>query len=540
MDVSARGRVWLVGGLLAGAIGSGAAGLGCSSGSDFQVAAPDATVDATTDAPSDAGDSASDSGVDAPTDADGGCAKNACGGCALLLNNPGDSCGACGKYACNGKDAVKCADPGKNSCGGCGTLTAKPGDTCGACGKQLCSADGSKLECSDPGNNACGGCLPLPGKPGGSCGGAACGVGTYACKGTDALECKGAATNECGGCGTLAGKVGDACGKCNTGKLVCNGPDALRCNDPILSPATVGTPCSKCGTIKWACNAEGTAIVCPGTDTNACEGCGTLSGVPGADCGTCGLYKCNTGGSDVSCIGPTAGTSCGTCGTSTTLCDVRGVSTKCAKPDDRATAIDLQWTGTETTKFDLSRSVAHAIGYPLVKGGSVYQLVLRGTRRDYQCPTSLLVLGSAPAGDTGIGLCTSPDPACTACVTGIAGCTCAVPSPTDGNVTATLCKGSPKDGPCAVLGSATVLASSFPKDGLGPVTFTFTGVGKLDAGQAVWFQLTNESTQHSIQLESGSGPGSYDAWLRSNFSSAATWVGAGTEPDATVMVLGCF
>lgn len=510
------------------------------SGADFQVAPADATIDATTDA-----DAGSDATRDAPTDAvDGGdgCVKNACGGCALLLNNPGDSCGACGKYTCtSGGEAVTCTDPGKNACGGCGGLTAKPGDSCGSCGKQLCSASGSTLECKDPGLNGCGGCAALPGKPGNPCGGAACGIGTFACKGTEALECKGATTNECGGCGTLTGKVGDACGKCGSGKLVCKDVDSLRCDDPILSTATVGTPCSKCGTINWACNAGGTAIVCPGTDTNACDGCGTLGGTPGNDCLTCGVFKCATGGASVDCVGPTTGGTCGLCGTSTTVCDVRGVSTKCSKPDDRGTAVDLDWSGTDLAKFDLSRAVAHAIGYPLRKTGSVYQLTLRGQRVDYTCPIAPVVVGSPPppGADAGPPACASPDPACTNCVVGIAGCTCAVPTPADGMVTATLCKGSPKDGPCSALANASLAASSIPTT-VGDFTFTFPSSTKLDAGQAIWFRLTNESTQWAVRLAGGSGPSDFDAWLRSNYASTGNWVGASVEPGAKVTLLGCF
>lgn len=57
---------------------------------------------------------ASRDGADAMSDAgkSDGCLANGCGGCEPLTPGPGAHCGACGSYVCDGKNAVKCVDPG--------------------------------------------------------------------------------------------------------------------------------------------------------------------------------------------------------------------------------------------------------------------------------------------------------------------------------------------------------------------------------------------------------------------------------------------
>jgi alpha-tubulin suppressor-like RCC1 family protein len=80
---------------------------------------PKLQADPSSDAQADAKGSG-DAGPDAPDDgstgeleASDGCARNACGGCGVLTNEPGATCGTCGKYVCDaGGTSVSCDDPG--------------------------------------------------------------------------------------------------------------------------------------------------------------------------------------------------------------------------------------------------------------------------------------------------------------------------------------------------------------------------------------------------------------------------------------------
>jgi hypothetical protein len=101
---------------------------------------------------SDAPDSASD--TDAGGAADAGCtAVNACGGCAVLTDDPGDPCGTCGVFACAGMDSVTCSgDHPLNACGGCATLSGAPDTacTCGGAGQDRWACSGvDLLVCED-------------------------------------------------------------------------------------------------------------------------------------------------------------------------------------------------------------------------------------------------------------------------------------------------------------------------------------------------------------------------------------------------------
>ena len=145
----------------------------------------------------------------------GEAALNACGGCAILAEEPGTPCGECSTavYECGpDRNAVQCSEPdgagARNACGGCDVLDAAPGDACGECGDGMVVCDDlDRVTCSgDAGPNACGGCSALSGVAGQACG--TCGTGAWACDGVEALVCEGslgeAAYNVCGGCGTLA------------------------------------------------------------------------------------------------------------------------------------------------------------------------------------------------------------------------------------------------------------------------------------------------------------------------------------------------
>ena len=88
------------------------------------------------------------------------------------------------------------------------------------------ACDGAEL-------NACGGCAALSSQPQAPCG--VCDTGAWQCDGMDAVVCEGdggeGARNACGGCGALGGAPDAACG--DNGRLVCDGGDALRCEEPL-------------------------------------------------------------------------------------------------------------------------------------------------------------------------------------------------------------------------------------------------------------------------------------------------------------------
>lgn len=125
----------------------------------------------------------------------GGSEENACGGCAILTNQPQSTCGDCamGQWQCSGPDQVICqGDPGQNICGGCATIVGNIGDQCGTCGELICSGT-ETLVCNNRTRNRCGSCGELPGEPGESCGE----CGTWTCDDNGDLVCDDAGAAAC-------------------------------------------------------------------------------------------------------------------------------------------------------------------------------------------------------------------------------------------------------------------------------------------------------------------------------------------------------
>jgi formylglycine-generating enzyme required for sulfatase activity len=82
----------------------------------------------------------------------------------------------------------------------------------------------------------------------------------------------------------------DACGNAGLGRLLCAGPDSLRCTGATLPPACdadlLGEPCG-CGST-LVCELDGTLSCVGGVGRNVCGGCADLPGVPAAPCDTSG------------------------------------------------------------------------------------------------------------------------------------------------------------------------------------------------------------------------------------------------------------
>jgi len=261
-------------------------------------------------------------------DSDAGCPANACGGCSVLSTAPGTSCGVCasGKFECDGKDAVKCNDP---------VTSPAPGTSCGTCKsrKYACAPDGKSTTC-----------------------------------GLDDA-------NGCGGCAILAPALGTSCGKCGSGKMVCDGTDAVKCDDPVTTPAPK-TKCGTCSTLEYVCASDSMSTKCPGDDKNACGGCGTLAGTPETACGSCGIWKCDPSLSSVTCkeATPTKGTVCGICSTSSYACTSPGVTT-CSKPDDTVSGTDTLDPDSSSNVWSASPSVL--IGFNVLHKQSIGAITLK-------------------------------------------------------------------------------------------------------------------------------------------------------------------
>ena len=249
--------------------------------------------------------------------------ENACGGCGGIAVEIGAGCGLCGDgvWTCDAAnpDVPNCvgATP-QNSCGGCTALPGIEGDSCSADGFFLCATE-DELVCVGPGQNACGGFAALGDALGGPCG--ECGAGRFVCDGVDAVRCEEAVEprNACGGCGTLPNRVGDACGDCD-GTWACDPSN----NDGLVCSQTRNV-CGSCGSAgagglgeactggRLVCGVDG-QLSCESNDRNLCGGTAALSDEPGTGCGSCGGVNICAGPDRVVCIGSSPVNGCGGCG----------------------------------------------------------------------------------------------------------------------------------------------------------------------------------------------------------------------------------
>ena len=249
--------------------------------------------------------------------------ENACGGCGGIAVEIGAGCGLCGDgvWTCDvsNPDVPSCvgATP-QNSCGGCTALPGIEGDSCSADGFFLCATE-DELVCVGPGQNACGGFAALGEALGGPCG--ECGAGRFVCDGVDAVRCEEAAEprNACGGCGTLPNRVGDACGDCD-GTWACDpsNNDGLVCSQTRNVCGSCGSPGAgglgeACTGGRLVCGVDG-QLSCESNDRNLCGGTAALSDDPGTGCGSCGGVNICAGPDRVVCIGSSPVNGCGGCG----------------------------------------------------------------------------------------------------------------------------------------------------------------------------------------------------------------------------------
>lgn len=166
-----------------------------------------------------------------------------------------------------------CDEP--NACGGCTSLDAEPGDPCpDECGTLRCGPEAESLVCLARPENPCGGCAELGARVGDNCGE----CGRLICDGEDALSCDDSGTNACGGCTPLDGTLGERCGACD-GDWMCDGPDTLACvggepgacgscdGDPSVAEGDV-CECEGDFAARWAC--VGLDLVCDdGADSSS-------------------------------------------------------------------------------------------------------------------------------------------------------------------------------------------------------------------------------------------------------------------------------
>lgn len=139
--------------------------------------------------------------------------------------------GDCGDGATCLSGVCVCEDPARTLCGDRCVDTDHDSQHCGICDNDCgaftaCAAGVCESDfCANA--NPCNGCTPLDGQPGDACGEI---CGTLVCDGRDALRCEESGLNACGGCGELGGTRGGACGPCGDGELRCTpGNDALVC-----------------------------------------------------------------------------------------------------------------------------------------------------------------------------------------------------------------------------------------------------------------------------------------------------------------------
>jgi hypothetical protein len=179
--------------------------------------------------------------------------------------------------------------------------------------------------------------------------------------------------NACGGCLDLQYAPGTSCGVCGSGHFVCDGSDAVRCDDPITTPAT-GSACGSCGTLLTLCSADNLSTYCPGDDTNACGGCGPLTGMPGEACGSSGVLRCGADRASVTCEDEKREL-CATADRSE-IVDASSASIGGATPD----------------YFDDVRTIA--IGHSMRHVGSIAKVTLSMSRQDWvgDGPEGMLIL----------------------------------------------------------------------------------------------------------------------------------------------------
>jgi hypothetical protein len=265
-------------------------------------------------------------GLDGSLTCIGESTPNACGGCGALPGIEGDPCGSCGgTWACQ-DDLMTCDETEiTNTCGGCGQLTDnddRPSTTGTPCtlpdespGIVRC-ASLQTTACFPPTTNECGGEQPLDEQPGAPCG--PCGGGRIVCNGPDQVRCVGESllVNDCGGCGALDGANGDPCGcsgqkQCGeNGQLTCQNDSTNACGGCSILTREPGADCG-----------NGATVVCASADTVECQNELTsclLNGEPvlaGESCGSCtrGIITCLPDGTG-NCLGGSASNECGGCG----------------------------------------------------------------------------------------------------------------------------------------------------------------------------------------------------------------------------------
>ena len=270
---------------------------------------------------------------------------NACGGCAPLAHELEGACGPCqrGRWVCDGVDAVVCVDALEvNACGGCEVLEEDPGTECGTPEEpatwRCVSPD--ELRCVPDDANVCGGEVDLDGLPGTLCG--TCGRGTLVCDGADALVCDNepAGVNACGGCAALDGEPGQPCGGVCGGVWECAESGGLDCS-------TILNGCGGCGPLEhrpgescdgglWVCDLASGDVVCA-EDHNACGGGTLLDGGPGDACGECldGRVIC-VSIERTACLGAGSLNACDGCG------PLPGVPGEVCAPGAHWTCVDEQ------------------------------------------------------------------------------------------------------------------------------------------------------------------------------------------------------
>lgn len=248
--------------------------------------------------------------------------QNSCGGCELLAHTPESACGPCGEgvWSCQDTEAVACVDARPpNACGGCAALEEEPETSCGtdeAPATWHCVSP-EEIRCIEDDANVCGGEIALDGLPGELCG--TCGRGTLVCDGVDALLCENAerGVNACGSCGGLVGVPGEPCGACG-GVWECDDEGELRCTEAPNACGGCGpldgTPGESCEGGSWSCDIASGDVVCV-EDRNVCGGESPLDELPGEACGVCldGLLVCATPES-TACVGASEPNACGGCG----------------------------------------------------------------------------------------------------------------------------------------------------------------------------------------------------------------------------------
>ncbi len=202
--------------------------------------------------------------------------KNACGGCADLIGDPGANCGGiCNTavYLCQPDgESLDCVDPLAGE--------IEVGTKCGICNSGIyqCNVDNTGTECIDP--------LINKPKPSSSCGGL-CGTAKNECNADgSAIVCVDPLKN--------AVQVGTKCGICNSGSYQCKSDKSgTICQDPLANAMKVGTICGQCDTGSYQCNSNNSDTSCVDPFAN--------EALKGSSCGICGTYQCKSDNSAMEC-----------------------------------------------------------------------------------------------------------------------------------------------------------------------------------------------------------------------------------------------